>query len=87
VCGGKDHPALAQQVLALVTDDDLDAARAALQRAEDALAEASASHQQAGHQVAQWQARLQDLAEAAGDISDAGVQAVDAEIHALGAAH
>ncbi|WP_404994001.1 AAA family ATPase [Cupriavidus pauculus] len=86
VCGGKDHPALAQQVLALVTDDDLDAARAALQRTEDAFAEASASHQQAGQQVAQWQARLQDLAEAAGDISDAGMQAVDAEIRALGAA-
>lgn len=83
VCGGKDHPALAQQVLALVSDDDLDAARLGLQRAEDALAEAGASHQQAEAKVAQWQARLADLAEAAGDVSEAGAQALDAEIAAL----
>ncbi|WP_066742682.1 AAA family ATPase [Cupriavidus sp. D384] len=83
VCGGKDHPALAQQTLALVTDDDLDAARLALQRAEDALAEASAAHQQAGANAAQWQARLADLVEAAGDVSVAGAAALDAEIAAL----
>lgn len=83
VCGGKDHPALAQQVLALVTDDDLDAARAAVQRADEALATATHDHQQADASVAQWQARLGDLAEAAGDISEAGARALDAEIAAL----
>lgn len=83
VCGGKDHPALAQQTLALVTDDDLDAARLALQRAEDALAEASTAHQQASANAAQWQARLADLIEAAGDVSAAGASALDAEIAAL----
>lgn len=83
VCGGKDHPALAQQTLALVTDDDLDAARLALQRAEDALAEASTAHQQTGANAMQWQARLADLIEAAGDVSAAGASALDAEITAL----
>ncbi|KAI3592183.1 Exonuclease SbcC [Cupriavidus sp. U2] len=83
VCGGKDHPALAQQTLALVTDDDLDAARLALQKAEDALAEASTAHQRAGASAAQWQARLADLIEAAGDVSGAGASALDAEIAAL----
>ncbi|GJG94479.1 AAA family ATPase [Cupriavidus pauculus] len=83
VCGGKDHPALAQQALALVSDDDLDAARLALQRAEDALAEASAAHQQAQASVTQWQARLADLAEAAGDVSPEAAQAMEAEIAAL----
>lgn len=86
VCGGKDHPALAQQVLALVTDDDLDATRAALQRADDALAEATAAHQQAEVNVAQSQARLSDLADAAGDVSEAGVRALDSSIAALAAA-
>ncbi len=83
VCGGKDHPALAQQVLALVTDDDLDATRIALQRADDALVAASATHQQADAKVAQWQARLGDLAESAGDTTEAGARALAAEIAAL----
>lgn len=86
VCGGKDHPALAQQALALVSDDDLDAARTTLQHADDALATATAAHQQAESALAQRQARLADLAEGAGDVSDAGAQALDAEIAALGAA-
>ena len=83
VCGGKDHPALAQQVLALVSDDDLDAARQALQRDEDALALATAAHQDAEGRVAQCQARLSDLADAAGDVSAAGAQALDTEIAVL----
>jgi DNA repair protein SbcC/Rad50 len=85
VCGGKDHPALAQQTLALVSDDDLDAARLALQHAEDALAEATAGHQQADARVAQWQARLADLTEATGQdaAGTAAAQALDAEIAAL----
>lgn len=86
VCGGKDHPALAQQVLALVTDDDLDAARNALQHAEDALAQATATHQQAEARVAQAQTRLADLAAEAGDVSAAGAEALDAEIATLSAA-
>ncbi|MEN7531194.1 SMC family ATPase [Cupriavidus sp. DL-D2] len=83
VCGGKDHPALAQQTLALVSDDDLDTVRATLRQAEDKLAEAVAAHQQADTQVQQAQARLADLSEAAGDVSDAGAQALDAEVAAL----
>jgi len=83
VCGGKDHPALAQQVLALVTDDDLDASRAALQHAEERLADALAIRQQAEAKVTQWQARLADLEDGAGDVSDAGVQALDAQIATL----
>jgi len=83
VCGGRDHPALAQQVLALVTDDDLDASRAALQGAEEGLAEALALRQQAEARITQWQARLADLMEGVGDVSDTGVQALDAEIATL----
>ncbi len=83
VCGGKDHPALAQQVLALVTDEDLDATQATLQRADDALAQANATHQQADAKVAQWQARLADLAESAGACTAAAAQALDAEIATL----
>jgi len=83
VCGGRDHPALAQQVLALVTDDDLDASRAALQRAEEGLADALALRQQAEARVTQWQARLTDLMEGIGDVSDAAAQALDAEIATL----
>ncbi|RZT29342.1 AAA family ATPase [Cupriavidus agavae] len=83
VCGGKDHPALAQQALALVSDDDLDTVRAAQQRADDALAQAAAAHQQADTRLQQAQARLADLSEAAGDTTDAGAQALDAEIGAL----
>ncbi|MDT6963274.1 SMC family ATPase [Cupriavidus sp. SZY C1] len=83
VCGGKDHPALAQQTLALVSDDDLDAARLALQRDEDRLAQATAACQDAGAKVAQCEARLVDLAEAAGDVSAAGAQALDTQIAEL----
>ncbi|AZG16205.1 AAA family ATPase [Cupriavidus pauculus] len=83
VCGGKDHPALAQQTLALVSDDDLDAARLALQRDEDRLAQATAACQDAGAKVAQCEARLADLAEAAGDVSAAGAQALDTQIAEL----
>ncbi|SDD61259.1 exonuclease SbcC [Cupriavidus sp. YR651] len=86
VCGGKDHPALAQQVLALVTDDDLDGCREALRRADDALASATAAHQQTHLGVAQAQARLADLADAAGDISEDGVRRLEADIAALSGA-
>lgn len=83
VCGGKDHPALAQRTLALVSDDDLDAARLALQRDEDRLAQATAACQDAGAKVAQCEARLADLAEAAGDVSAACAQALDTQIAEL----
>nr|WP_315595917.1 SMC family ATPase [uncultured Cupriavidus sp.] len=83
VCGGKDHPALAQQVLALVTDEDLDVTQATLQRADDALAQATAAHQQADAKVAQWQARLADLAESAGAYTAAAAQALDSDIATL----
>ncbi|GAA7761356.1 MULTISPECIES: AAA family ATPase [Cupriavidus] len=83
VCGGKDHPALAQQTLALVTDEDLDTTRAALQHADEALADAQAVRQKAEANVAQCQVRLADLREGAGDVSDAGVQALDQEIQTL----
>lgn len=86
VCGGTDHPALAQQVLALVTDDDLDASRAALQRADEALAEATAARQKADADVAQAQQRLADIAEAIDDVSEDGARRLEADVSALTAA-
>ncbi len=86
VCGGTDHPALAQQVLALVTDDDLDASRAALQRADEALAEATAARQKADADVAQAQQRLADIAEAIDDVSEDGARRLEADVAALTAA-
>lgn len=86
VCGGTDHPALAQQVLALVTDDDLDASRAALQRADEALAEATAARQKADADVAQAQQRLADIAESIDDGSEDGARRLEADVAALSAA-
>lgn len=87
VCGGTDHPALAQQVLALVTDDDLDAGRATLQRADDACAQATAARQTADADVAQARQRLADLAEAIGSAPSAdSAAALAREIATLAAA-
>ncbi|WP_454765825.1 AAA family ATPase [Cupriavidus campinensis] len=86
VCGGTDHPALAQQVLALVTDDDLDAGRAALHRADDALAQATTACQAAEAAVTLAQQRLADMAEAAGEIGEDSARRLEADIATLSAA-
>jgi exonuclease SbcC len=54
-----------------------------LQHADEALADAQAVRQKAEANVAQCQVRLADLREGAGDVSDAGVQALDQEIQTL----
>ncbi|WER49742.1 SMC family ATPase [Cupriavidus sp. WKF15] len=75
VCGGTDHPALAQHSGQLVSDDALEQARVASREADDvALRAANARH--TAHAEVERLAAL--LAEVAADIGDAALQAVEA---------
>lgn len=85
VCGSHDHPALAVHAdLLSVSDAQLEASREALRRADEAGLAAATHRQTAQGNLAQAEARLADLAEAAGDVPTE--VALDAEILRLDAA-
>jgi len=63
VCGSASHPSPAAHVDALVSDDALDAARAAVRKAEDLAVQAAADWHAAQAAVAQLRQRAEELAQ------------------------
>lgn len=80
VCGGTDHPAMAQHTGELVSDDALEQARAASREADDVALHAANTRHAAHADVERLAAQL---AEIAADIGGAAVQAVDATAREL----
>ncbi len=74
VCGGTDHPALAQHTGELVSDHALKQARVASREADDVALRAANVRHEAQTDVERLAAQL---AEAAADIGDAALQAVE----------
>lgn len=80
VCGGTDHPALAQHIEELISDDALEQARVASREADDAALRAANARHTAHAEVERLAAQL---AEVAADLGDAALQAVDATVQEL----
>ncbi|EYS97709.1 DNA repair exonuclease [Cupriavidus sp. SK-4] len=86
VCGSTAHPAPAQHVAAPLSDQALEQARQAVLEAESHAVRSTGQHQAAQAAIAQARERLDELAQALGEVGDESARKLKAEITALEAA-
>ncbi|WP_439672312.1 DNA repair exonuclease, SbcC [Cupriavidus necator] len=86
VCGSTAHPAPAQHVAAPLSDQALEQARHAALEAESHAVRCTGQHQAAQAAIAQARERLDELAQALGEVGDESARKLKAEITGLEAA-